>query len=62
MKIHEKMINEARLIAKSSFEKYSKLMDKDINELKNKVRIETEKFLFKKLQREPMVLAVVIKV
>jgi len=62
MKAHEAMISEARKVALKSFQKHAEVIGDNDSTLKNAVRKDVENFIYKKLQREPMVLPAIIRV
>lgn len=57
----EQLLNEARNLAKDTFVKNSKLYPNNIPELKNVIQSTLAQFLFKKTEREPMVLPMIIQ-
>jgi ribonuclease J len=62
MKESKKLIEEARAKVKKICKDTNPAHAADLNEIKNKIRNEMGKFLYKKTERRPMVLPVVIEV
>lgn len=62
MKENKKLIEEARAKVKKICKDRNPEHPADVNEIKNKIRNEIGKFLYKKTERRPMILPVVIEV
>ncbi len=62
MRGQEALIAEARTIAKKAYEANAGLLNNNIQDLKDIIRINIENYLYNQIQRDPMVLPLIVKV